>query len=127
MWLRRLIRVRKRFPVFGRGSLRFVPCENRRVIAYLREYEGQTVLCVNNLSQFAQPAELDLRSFRGAVPVELLGNHEFPRIDDRLYFLSLGPHSFYWFRLDRPEEAAVTVPAGDGIPETTRPMPGAAD
>ncbi len=118
-WLRRLIRVRKKYPVFGRGSLRFVGCENRRVIAYLREYEGQTVLAVNNLSAFAQPAELDLHPYQGMVPVELLGNHEFPRIVDRPYFLSLSPHSFLWFRLDRPEEA---IGSGEGDVGTTRPM-----
>jgi maltose alpha-D-glucosyltransferase/alpha-amylase len=100
-WLRRLIRVRKKYPVFGRGTLRFVPCENRRVVAYLREHEGQSVLVVNNLSANAQPAELDLRTFRDCVPVELLGNHPFPRIEERPYFLSLSPHSFYWFRFDR--------------------------
>jgi maltose alpha-D-glucosyltransferase / alpha-amylase len=124
MWLRRMIRVRKKNPVFGRGSLRFVPCENRRVIAYLREYDGHFVLVVNNLSAFAQPAELDLRPFAGMVPVELLGNHEFPRIADRPYFLSLAPHSFYWFRLDRPEDPPVAVLGAESLPQTTRPMPG---
>ena len=39
-WLRRLIRVRKKYPVFGRGTLKFVPCENRRVVAYLRRVPG---------------------------------------------------------------------------------------
>jgi maltose alpha-D-glucosyltransferase/alpha-amylase len=100
-WLRRLIRVRKKLPVFGRGSLRFVPCENRRVVAYIREYQDQIVLIVNNLSAHAQAAELDLRDFRGMVPVELIGNHAFPRIEDRSYVLTLSPHSFFWFRLDR--------------------------
>jgi maltose alpha-D-glucosyltransferase/alpha-amylase len=125
MWLRRIIRVRKSYPAFGRGTLRFVSCENRRVIAYLREYEGQALLVVNNLSQFAQPCELDLRPYAGAVPVELLGNQEFPRVTERPYFLSLGAYSFYWFRLDRPMEA-VTVPAAsaEDAPGTTRPMPG---
>jgi maltose alpha-D-glucosyltransferase / alpha-amylase len=99
-WLRRFIRIRKKYPVFGCGSLRFVSCENRRVVAYLRELDGQTILIVNNLSGVAQPAELDLRSFVGRVPMELVGNHAFPRIEDHLYFLSLSPHSFYWFRLD---------------------------
>jgi maltose alpha-D-glucosyltransferase/alpha-amylase len=99
-WLRRLIRVRKKYPVFGRGTLKFVPCENRRVVAFLREYEGQTLLIVSNLSSFAQPAELDLQGFQGRVPVELLGNHAFPAIDERPYFLTLSPHSFFWFRLD---------------------------
>ena len=102
-WLRRLIRVRKKYPVFGRGTLKFVPCENRRVVAYLRAHDDQTVLVVNNLSGFAQPAELDLRAFQGRVPVELLGNHAFPRIGEQPYFLSLSPHSFFWFRLDRVE------------------------
>jgi len=97
--LRRLIRVRKKYSVFGRGTLKFVPCENRRVVAYLREYQDQTILVVNNLSGFAQPAELDLRNFQGMVPVELLGNHSFPRIPPEPYFLSLTPHSFFWFRL----------------------------
>ena len=101
-WLRRLIRLRKKYPAFGRGSLKFVPCENRKVVAYLREYEGQTLLIVNNLSANAQPAGLDLRSHLGKVPVELLGNHPFPRIEERSYFLSLAPHSFLWFRLDVP-------------------------
>jgi maltose alpha-D-glucosyltransferase/alpha-amylase len=103
-WLRRLLRVRKKNSVFGRGSLKFVPCENRRVVAYLREYEDQTVLVVNNLSGFAQAAELDLKSLKGKVPVELLGNHAFPPIREAPYFLSLGPHSFYWFRLEEGPE-----------------------
>jgi maltose alpha-D-glucosyltransferase/alpha-amylase len=99
-WLRRLIRVRKKYPVFGRGSLKFVPCENRRVVAYLRQYQGQTVLIVNNLSCFAQPAELELRGFEGWIPIEMLGNHAFPPVTERPYLLTLSPHSFFWFRLD---------------------------
>jgi maltose alpha-D-glucosyltransferase/alpha-amylase len=99
-WLRRLIRLRKKYPVFGRGTLKFVPCENRKVAAFLRDYQDQTILAVNNLSGFAQPVELDLRQYRGRTPVELLGNHPFPKIEGQAYFLSLNPHSFLWFRLD---------------------------
>ncbi|HEV3082439.1 MAG TPA: alpha-glucosidase C-terminal domain-containing protein, partial [Gemmataceae bacterium] len=106
-WLRRMIRARKKYPVFGRGTLKFVPCENRRVVAYLREYQEQTVLVVNNLSGFAQPAELDLRHFTSMVPVELLGNQPFPAIKEQPYFLSLSPYAFYWFRLDRGTDEAI--------------------
>ncbi|HEV3443758.1 MAG TPA: maltose alpha-D-glucosyltransferase [Gemmataceae bacterium] len=106
-WLRRMIRARKKYPVFGRGTLKFVPCENRRVVAYLREYQEQTVLVVNNLSGFAQPAELDLRHFTSMVPVELLGNQPFPVIKEQPYFLSLSPYAFYWFRLDRGTDEAI--------------------
>jgi maltose alpha-D-glucosyltransferase/alpha-amylase len=101
-WLRRLIRVRKKYPAFGRGTMKFLPCENRRLVAYLREYQDQRIVVVNNLSATAQPAELDLHNFAGLVPVELLGNHAFPPVGERPYFLSLGPHSFFWFRLDQP-------------------------
>src|SRR5262249_8962497 len=103
-WLRRLIRLRKKHPVFGRGTLKFVSCENHKVVAFLRQHEDQIILAVNNLSGYPQPAELDLRSFRGRVPVELLGNHAFPRIDNAPYFLSLSPHAFFWFRLDATQK-----------------------
>ncbi|MGQ0548648.1 MAG: maltose alpha-D-glucosyltransferase [Armatimonadota bacterium] len=102
-WLRRLIRVRKEYPVFALGTLKFVPCKNHRTVAYVREYAGQVVLIVNNLSRFAQPAELDLRAYQGMVPVELIGNNSFPRIGERPYFVTLSPHAFLWFRLDRAE------------------------
>ncbi len=98
-WVRRLIRVRKKHPLFARGSFRFVPCKNPRVVAYVREYEGKTVLVVNNLSRFAQPVELDLSDFKGSVPVEMLGGQTFPSIGDQHYFISLSPHGFFWFLL----------------------------
>src|SRR5438132_997996 len=55
-WLRRLIRVRKKYPVFGRGTLKFIPCENRRVVAYLREYQDQKALVVINPKSKNTPA-----------------------------------------------------------------------
>jgi maltose alpha-D-glucosyltransferase / alpha-amylase len=100
-WMRRLIAVRKRYPVFGRGSIEFLLPTNTKVLAYVRKDSSQTVLCVVNLSRFVQPVELDLSRFRGAVPVELIGETPFPPIGDLPYFLTLGPHGFYWFRLDR--------------------------
>jgi maltose alpha-D-glucosyltransferase/alpha-amylase len=114
-WLRRLLRVRKKYAAFGRGSLRFVPCENRRVVAYLREYQGQTLLIVNNLSAVAQAAELDLCSYSGQYPIELIGNHAFPRINEGPYVITLSPHSFFWFRLSSSDTAAApdSKPVGD--------------
>src|SRR5438128_11997377 len=70
-WMRRLIAIRKRYPVFGRGAIEFLHPSNITVLAYLRCYEGQTILVVNNLSRFVQPVELDLREFAGYLPVEL--------------------------------------------------------
>ena len=98
-WMKRLIRVRRAHPVFGRGSLEFLHPENRRVLAYLREHEGTTILCVANLSRFAQYVQLDLSRFHGRQPVELIGRVHFPRIGDLPYLLTLGPHDFFWFEL----------------------------
>jgi maltose alpha-D-glucosyltransferase/alpha-amylase len=104
-WMKRLIAIRKRFPVFGRGRLELLSPANRRVLAYLRIHDGETILCVANLSRFVQPCELDLRRYDGWTPVELFGTTPFPRIGQLPYFLTLGPHSFYWFRLLPPEAA----------------------
>lgn len=101
-WLRRMVNVRKRYPVFGRGSLEFLHPTNERALAYLREHEGQTMLVVLNLSRFVQYAELDLRRYSGYTPVELIGSTRFPPIGDLPYFFTLGPHAFYWFLLDPP-------------------------
>jgi len=98
-WMRRIIRVRREFPAFGRGSLRFLRPENKRVLAYLREHEGTTLLCVANLSRFAQYVELDLREFDGRVPIEMIGRVRFPPIGELPYLLTFGPHGWLWFEL----------------------------
>ena len=103
-WLRRMINVRKRYPAFGRGSLEFLTPPTSEVMAYMREYEGTVILVVTQLSRFVQYAELDMRRFAGYVPVELIGNIQFPPIGELAYFFTLGPHAFYWFRLDAPTE-----------------------
>ncbi len=98
-WMRRIIRVRREYPVFGRGSLTFLNPENHRVLAYLREYEGTTILCVANLSRFAQYVELDMHEFEGRVPVEMIGRVRFPRIGELPYLLTFSPHGWLWFEL----------------------------
>jgi maltose alpha-D-glucosyltransferase/alpha-amylase len=99
-WMKRLIKIRRRHPAFGRGAIEFLHPTNTKVLAYIREHEGQRILVVNNLSRFAQPVELDLSRYDGMVPVELFGETHFPRIGELPYLLTLGPHSFYWFRLE---------------------------
>jgi maltose alpha-D-glucosyltransferase / alpha-amylase len=112
-WTKRMIRIRKRYPVFGRGSIEFLDPENRKVLAYLRSDGEQTVLVVANLSRFSQPVELDLQRFRGMTLVELIGETRFPAVREHPYFLSLGPHGFYWFRLEKgldPDPPGILTP-----------------
>jgi maltose alpha-D-glucosyltransferase/alpha-amylase len=103
-WMRNMIRLRKQFKVLGRGSIEFLPVQNRSILAYVRRWQQDTVLCVANMSRHAQPAELDLSAFEGATPVEMLGYTRFPSIGKLPYFLALGGYGFYWFEL-RPGES----------------------
>ena len=109
-WMRNMIALRKLFPVFGRGSMKFFDPSNRKVLAYMRQYQDQRVLCVANLSRFAQPVDLDLSEAEGAIPVEMLGYVEFPAVERQPYRLTLAPYSFLWFELQqRGEPGEVTM------------------
>ncbi|XXF81287.1 maltose alpha-D-glucosyltransferase [Myxococcaceae bacterium GXIMD 01537] len=101
-WIKRLIKVRQRYPAFSLGRMRFINPENRRVLAFVREWGDQTIAVVCNLSRYAQPCVLDLRDWDGYTPVELIGETPFPRITHLPYQLSLGPYMFLWFRLEKP-------------------------
>ncbi|HKH19413.1 MAG TPA: maltose alpha-D-glucosyltransferase [Gammaproteobacteria bacterium] len=98
-WMKRLIAVRKAHQAFGRGTLTFLHPGNRKILAYLREYNHEAILCVANLARSAQPVELDLSRFSGQVPVEMMGRTAFPPIGELPYFLTLPGHGFYWFLL----------------------------
>ena len=106
-WVRRLIALRKRYPVFGHGSIEMLSPDNHRVLAFLRrdrssgpDRPSQQVLVVANLSRHPQYVELDLSEFRGMRPVELFGQTSFPPIGELPYLLTLGPHAFYWLALE---------------------------
>lgn len=103
-WTKRMIRVRKSLKAFGRGTIEFLQHQNPKILAYIRVYEDETLLIVNNLSRYVQPVELDLKHYNGWEPLELWGNVKFPKIGALPYFLTLGPHSFYWFRLNKLPE-----------------------
>jgi len=107
-WMKRLIAQRNRYQAFGRGTMEFLHPENRKVLAFIRRYQDETILVVANLSRLVQCFELDLSSFRGMTPVELSGGTRFPEITDCPYFLNLGPFAFFWFSLE-PQSAEATV------------------
>jgi maltose alpha-D-glucosyltransferase / alpha-amylase len=117
-WMIRLLAVRKQRAAFGRGTMTFVYPRNRKVLAYLREYEGDTILAVFNLSRAAQAVELDLSAYRGRVPVELLGRSPFPPVGDLPYMLTLPAYGFYWFVLaEEAEMPSWHEPMPEALPE----------
>ncbi|MGD0212894.1 MAG: maltose alpha-D-glucosyltransferase [Terriglobales bacterium] len=100
-WMQRIITVRGSTGVFGRGSIEFLYPANHRILAYVRQLGNEAVLVVNNLSNSAQAVELDLRRYKGNIPIEMFGGNMFPRVGELPYLLTFGPYQFYWFRLRR--------------------------
>jgi maltose alpha-D-glucosyltransferase/alpha-amylase len=98
-WTRRMLAVRKRTQAFGSGGMRLLYPGNRKILAYLREWGEEAVLCVFNLSRAAQAVELDLSALAGRVPVEMLGGTAFPPVTGMPYVLTLPPYGFHWFFL----------------------------
>lgn len=99
-WVRRAIELRRNHPVFSRGTLKLFEPDNRKIFAFMRTYQDQTVLCLFNLSRSAQPVEIDLSEFKGCVPVEMEGNVAFPRIGRQPYQLSFNEYGFFWFLIE---------------------------
>ncbi len=117
-WTRRMVSVRKEHPAFGRGTTTLLYPRNRKVLAYVRHYDGDSILCVANLSRAAQAVELDLAQWKGAVPIELSGRSAFPPVGDLPYLVTLPAYGFYWFLLAEEAEAPRWhQPAQDILPE----------
>jgi maltose alpha-D-glucosyltransferase/alpha-amylase len=112
---KRLIAVRKSTLAFGRGTMTFVRPENRSVLCYVRQHQGEVILCVANLSRSAQATELDLSAFNGRIPLEMLGRTRFPAIGELPYMITLAPYGFYWFQLQERDKSEPVVPRA--VPE----------
>lgn len=106
-WMKRIISMRKRFKAFGRGTINFLLPENPKVLAFIRQYEEETVLVVVNLSRYSQVVELDLSQFSGFTPEEVFSRNKFPVIKDTPYVLTLGFYDYFWFCLKREEEGVL--------------------
>jgi len=99
-----MIEIRKRHAAFGLGDYHELGGSNPSVLAYVRSHGDSTVLCVNNMSRFPQPVELDLSAWQGSHPHELTGGVPFPKIGELPYLLTLPGHGFYWFSITPPED-----------------------
>jgi maltose alpha-D-glucosyltransferase/alpha-amylase len=102
-WTRMMLAVRRRHTAFAVGEFRELGGSNPSVLAFARLHDDDVVLCVNNLSRFPQPIELNLQNWTGYTPVELSGRVPFPAIGQLPYLLTVPGHGFYWFQLCGPE------------------------
>jgi maltose alpha-D-glucosyltransferase/alpha-amylase len=112
---KRLISVRKSTLAFGRGTMTFIRPLNRSVLAYVRQYGDEVILCVANLSRSAQATELDLSAWKERIPLEMLGRTHFPAIGELPYMITLAPYGFYWFQLQEPDKSEPEKPSA--VPE----------
>jgi maltose alpha-D-glucosyltransferase/alpha-amylase len=110
-WMRRIINLRKRYQAFGRGHLEFLQPENRKILAFLRRYQEETILVLANLSHLAQQTQLELPEFTGRRPVDLFGPVEFTPIRDGRYNFTLSPYAYYWFSLQARPAGALRIRA----------------
>jgi maltose alpha-D-glucosyltransferase/alpha-amylase len=85
------------------------------MLAYVRHYRDEVILCVANLSRAAQATELDLSPWKDRIPQEMLGRTRFPAIGELPYMITLGPYGFYWFQLLERDKSEPVVPRA--VPE----------
>lgn len=111
-WMRRLIKMRKRFRAFSRGDIRFLDSDNTKVLVFVRTFAEEKVLVVANLSRYAQSARVEMKEHRGYIPIEVFSQNQFPAIESEPYVFTFAPYGYYWFRLAREAEK---LP----LPETT--------
>jgi maltose alpha-D-glucosyltransferase/alpha-amylase len=98
-WIRTVLRTRKRHPAFGRGDLRFLPCENRAILAYLRSCGGEELLVVNNLSADRQTIELDLSDYVQRELVDAFSGRTLQAIGPGPYSLELERYAYRWLEI----------------------------
>jgi len=116
-WMRRIVAVRTANKAFGRGTLTLLYPANRRVLAYLRSHENDTVLVVANLAPTAQPVQLDLAQFAGRTPFEMLGSTAFPPVTTSPYVITLPPYGFFWLALVRDPQGRAAPMRSTALPE----------
>ena len=124
-WMKHVLSLRKQYKAFGRGSFDFLSPDNPKVLAFTRRHEAERILVVANLSRFAQHTTIALPAdFREGTLVELFGRTPFPRVGEQPYPLALGPHTLYWFALEKAAAPAAARPAPEEGPLPDLPWPG---
>lgn len=96
-WVRNHLQIRKNFAAFSRGNLQILSTNNKSMLAYLRQFEDQTLLVINNLSPETGQISLDLKQFNQVF--DLLHNDTQPIIANRNSPFELPAYGYCWFQL----------------------------
>jgi len=98
-WVRKMNALRKRLPIFGRGSFEFVMPENRKILGYLRRLGNEQILCIMNLSPYEQTAQAEVPGLTGITPMDVVAQVKLPPITHQPYGFTIAPYGFYWLQL----------------------------
>ncbi len=117
--IRRMITARKQHRAFGRGGFEWVGGRHldasgppTAIAAYLRSYDEDRLLIVNNLSSSPQSVTLTLpddqsrvedpRSKAEGTPINLLTGANLPPAENGQLALTLAPYQYLWLTLQSP-------------------------
>jgi maltose alpha-D-glucosyltransferase/alpha-amylase len=121
-WVRGILDVRRRHPVFGNGDYRPLEVDNDAVLAFTRSNADETVLCVFNLANTARSTTVRLPRLAGAQLTDVFGGARFPQVaPDGSVTLTLGSRDFFWLLLSKPGAPAAPAPM-TGLPAQVRPV-----
>ncbi|HLH85948.1 MAG TPA: maltose alpha-D-glucosyltransferase [Thermoplasmataceae archaeon] len=103
-WFRRMVVIRKQnAKLLGRGTIKFLDTDQKNILAFIRSYGDEKMLCVFNIARKPGFVELHLKEYAGWHLREVISSFKFPDIGELPYFLTLPRHSFFWLKMERPE------------------------
>ena len=103
-WTKNIIAMRKRLKSFSHGNIKFLNSRNSKTLAFIRSFEGESILVIANLSKYSQALDLDLQAFEGIRPIEIFSQNRFFEIGKDKYNFTLSPYGYYWFLMEEDEE-----------------------
>ncbi|MBN2006485.1 MAG: maltose alpha-D-glucosyltransferase [Anaerolineae bacterium] len=93
--LKAILRVRKKHSAFGRGALQVLPLPEKDILAYTREYQSETLLVINNLSDSSKDVTFTLSGCNDVHLVDLFSGDVLPHPTDLL----LPAYGYRWFQI----------------------------
>lgn len=98
-WTRRALQIRRQHPAFGRGDLRWLAVDNRSTLAYVRTAPDETLVILNNLSDFSASFALDTAAWNGKKLVDLFSDEAISIASSQPLSLELPRYGYRWFKL----------------------------
>ena len=97
--IRKMIAIHKELKALGWGQLEWLPVDTTAVAAYLRRYQDETLLILNNLAESQQPIRLKLPEHPTSVPMDALSGDRYPVMENEQLALILQPYQYLWLKL----------------------------